>query len=184
MPEGIAQGTWLLAFVTAQRLGELVLARRHTAALLARGGVEHGARHYPLIVALHAVWLIGLWLLAYNHAVDPFWLLLFAILQVARVWVLASLGRRWTTRIIVMPGLPPVARGPYRYMRHPNYVVVACEMAVVPLALGLPVYALVFFLLNLAVLTIRIRAESAALGANSAAKTDTSANLAKPGRTL
>jgi methyltransferase len=170
------EGAWLLAFVTAQRLGELLLARRNTAALLARGGLEVGAGHYLVIVALHAAWLIGLWFLGYNLPVDRGWLVVFAILQAARVWVIASLGPHWTTRIIVMPGAAPVARGPYRLLRHPNYVVVACEIAVVPLALGLPVYALVFFLLNLAILAVRIRVENAALAASAA----TPANLAKP----
>lgn len=170
------EGAWLLAFVTAQRLGELWLARRNTAALLARGGLEVGAGHYLVIVALHAAWLIGLWCLGYHQPVDRGWLVVFAILQAARVWVIASLGPRWTTRIIVMPGAAPVAGGPYRLLRHPNYAVVACEIAVIPLALGLPVYALAFFLLNLAVLTVRIRVENAALAASAA----TAANLAKP----
>jgi methyltransferase len=180
----MAEGAWLLAFVTAQRLCELVLARRNTAVLLKRGGVEFGAGHYPLMVALHAAWLIGLWVLAYDHLVDLSWLALFVVLQAARVWVIASLGQHWTTRIIVMPGLPAVARGPYRIVRHPNYLVVACEITVVPLALGLKAYALAFFLFNLAMLAIRIRAENIALGTNSAGGADAPPNLAKPERTL
>ena len=159
MPEAIL----LVAFVTAQRLGELWLARRNTTALLARGGVELGAEHYPLIVALHTCWLGGLWLLAGDQPLDRMWLVAFILLQAARAWVILSLGARWTTRIIVVPGEAPVTNGPYRFLRHPNYVVVALELAVVPLALGLPVYALVFFLANLAVLSIRVRAENAAL---------------------
>jgi len=159
MPEAIL----LVAFVTAQRLGELWLAHRNTTALLARGGVELGAEHYPLIVALHTCWLGGLWLLAGDQPLDRMWLVAFILLQAARAWVILSLGARWTTRIIVVPGEAPVTNGPYRFLRHPNYVVVALELAVVPLALGLPVYALVFFLANLAVLAIRIRAENAAL---------------------
>lgn len=159
MPEAIL----LVAFITAQRLGELWLARRNTAALLARGGIELGAEHYPLIVALHTCWLAGLWLLAGDEPVDRLWLMAFILLQAARAWVILSLGPRWTTRIIVVPGEAPVTHGPYRFLRHPNYVVVALELAVVPLALDLPVYALVFFLANLVVLAIRIRAENAAL---------------------
>lgn len=153
----------VLALVTAQRLGELVLARRNTARLLAKGGVEVGARHYPLLVALHAAWLIGLWLLAWNRPVSLAWLIAFVILQGLRVWVIASLGGRWTTRIIVLPGASLVKRGPYRFVSHPNYVVVACEIAVLPLAFGLPLYALAFSLLNAGVLFIRIRAEGRAL---------------------
>jgi methyltransferase len=153
----------VLGLVTLQRLGELALARRNTAALRARGAVEAGAAHYPLIVALHAAWLAGLWLLAWDAESDPFWLAVFVVLQVLRIWVLATLGERWTTRILVLPGAPLVRRGPYRLLTHPNYAVVVGEIAVLPLAFGLTWYALVFSLLNAAVLAIRIRAENAAL---------------------
>ena len=153
----------LLALVTLERLAELWLARRNTKTLLAAGAVEFYPGHYPLIVLLHALWLAGLWLLARHNAIDIFWLLIFLLLQVLRVWVLASLGPRWTTRIIVQPGLPLVARGPYKWLSHPNYVVVVGEIAVLPLCLGLPWYALAFSIANAAVLTIRIRAENAAL---------------------
>lgn len=152
----------VLAFVTLQRLGELALARRNTARLLARGAVEHAPGHYPLIVGLHAAWLIGLWGLGWDNAVEPLWLAVFFILQAGRVWVLATLGERWTTRILVLPGAPPVTRGPFRFVRHPNYLVVAGEIAVLPLALGLPLYALAFSLLNAAVLSVRVRAEARA----------------------
>jgi len=104
-----------------------------------------------------------MWVLAYDRSVDPLFLAVVVVLQIARFWVLATLGRRWTIRIIVVPGEKLVARGPYRLMRHPNYAVVAGEFAAVPLALGLPLYALVFTLLNAAVLAIRIPAENAAL---------------------
>ena len=153
----------VLAFVTLQRLGELVLANRHTRALRAQGAYEIGAGHYPLIVATHAAWLAGLWWLGWDRPVDLRLLALFALLQLARVWVIASLGRRWTTRILVLPGAPLVARGPYRFMSHPNYAVVAGEIAVLPLAFGLPGFAVVFSLINAAVLTIRIRCEARAL---------------------
>jgi methyltransferase len=153
----------LLALVTVQRLGELVLARRNTARLLARGAYEVGARHYPLIVALHAAWLIGLWWLAWDAPVQPLWLAIYLLLQAFRAWILLSLGARWTTRIIVLPGEPLVRRGPYRVIPHPNYLLVAAEIAVLPLVFGLWAYALVFTALNAMVLTIRIRAENAAL---------------------
>jgi methyltransferase len=153
----------LLAFVTAQRLGELVLARANTRALLARGGFEVAPGHYPLVVALHAAWLASLWALVAHSAVVPVWLAAYGVLQLARVWVLASLGRRWTTRIIVLPGESLVRRGPYRFVSHPNYWVVIGEIAVLPLALGHPALALVFSVANLAVLAVRIRAENAAL---------------------
>ncbi len=157
----------ILALVTLQRLGELVLARRNTRALLARGAIEIGARHYPLIVAVHAAWLIALWIFGLDQQVDLLALLPFGLLQGARVWILATLGERWTTRIIVLPGEKLVATGPYRYLSHPNYVVVAGEIAVLPLALHLPVVAVVFTILNAIVLTIRIRAETRALAAAS-----------------
>jgi methyltransferase len=153
----------VLTFVTVQRLGELVLARRNTRALLARGAHEVGASHYPLIVVLHAAWLAGLWLLAWDGPVRLIWLAVFIGLQALRVWVIASLGPRWTTRIIILAGAPLVARGPYRFISHPNYVVVAGEMAVLPLAFGLPVYGLIFFLLNAAVLSLRLSVEAKAL---------------------
>lgn len=153
----------ILSLVTAQRLAELIVSRRHTRALLARGAYEVGAGHYPLIVAVHAAWLAALWWLAPGRPV--LWPLigLFALLQGARLWVLATLGERWTTRIIVLPGAPLVARGPFRFVRHPNYLVVIAEIALLPLAFGLWQVALIFSLLNAAVLTVRIRAEEKAL---------------------
>jgi len=158
----------ILALVTLQRLGELVLARHNTRALLARGAIEVDARHYPLIVAVHAAWLIALWIFGRDHEVNLLALAVFVMLQGLRVWILMTLGPRWTTRIIILPGEPLIASGPYRYLSHPNYIVVAGEIAVLPLALHLPVPALVFSVLNTAVLTIRIRAESRALAAMSA----------------
>ena len=153
----------ILLLVTLQRLGELVLSRHNTRRLLARGAVEVGAGHYPLIVAVHALWLITLWWLAPTRPVDGFWLALYVLLQLARIWVLASLGERWTTRIIVPPDAPLVRRGPYRFVNHPNYVVVTGEIAVLPLAFGLWPVALLFTLLNAAVLATRIREENRAL---------------------
>ena len=153
----------VLALVTLERGAELVWARRNTRRLLARGAREEGARHYPLIVALHAAWLAGLWLLAWNRAVSIPWLAVFVVLQAGRLWVLATLGERWTTRIIVLPGESLVRRGPYRWLRHPNYVVVAGEIVALPLAFGLYPYALAFSVLNAAVLYLRIRAEEQAL---------------------
>lgn len=155
----------VLALVAAQRLGELWLARRNTARLLARGAVEHGRGHYPLIVALHAGWLAALALLVPPETPPQWpWLALFLVLQAGRVWVIASLGERWTTRVIVPPGEPLVRRGPYRYLRHPNYLIVVLEIAVLPLAFGAWEIALVFSLLNVLVLAWRLRVEGAALG--------------------
>jgi methyltransferase len=169
----MGEGSLLLAFVTVQRFAELALARRNTLRLRAAGAVEHGRAHYMAVVALHAVWLAGLWVLGYDRPVDRVFLVGFGILQAARIWVIASLGRRWTTRIMVLAGETPVRRGPYRLIRHPNYLIVMLEIAIVPLALGLPLYAAVFFVLNVLVLRVRIRTENAALTwATDAARAD------------
>jgi methyltransferase len=154
----------ILVLVTLQRLGELMLARYNTRALMARGAIEVGAAHYPLVVAAHTAWLIALWVFGRNQEVNLPALAVFVALQLLRVWVLATLGSRWTTRIIVLPGEALVASGPYRYLAHPNYAVVVGEIALLPLALHLPLLALVFTALNAAALIIRIRAESRALG--------------------
>jgi methyltransferase len=154
----------ILALVTVQRLSELWLSRRNTRRLLARGAREHGRGHYPLIVAVHALWLVSLWWLARSRPVDGFWLGLFVLLEIARIWVLATLGPRWTTRIIVLPEAPLVRSGPYRFVNHPNYWVVIGEIAVLPLVFGLWQVALAFTLLNAIVLAIRIRSENRALG--------------------
>lgn len=160
----------ILALVSLQRLGELAIARRNTARLLARGGVEVGAGHYPLIVALHAAWLAGLWLLAWDRPTDLGWLAAYLILQALRAWTLLSLGGRWTTRIIIVPGERLVRRGPYRLVPHPNYAVVAGEIAVLPLVFHMPAYAAVLSALNAGVLFVRTRAEDRALAASQASE--------------
>ena len=154
----------ILALVTVQRVSELWLSRRNTRRLLAQGAREHGSGHYPLIVAVHALWLATLWWLAPDRPIDAFWLAMFVLLEIARIWVLATLGPRWTTRIIVLPPAPLVRRGPYRFVNHPNYWVVIGEIAVLPLVFGLWQVALVFTLLNAIALTVRIHAENRALG--------------------
>jgi len=156
-------GFVILALVTLQRLGELWLSNRNTGRLLARGAQEAGAKHYPLIVAVHALWLAALWWVAPGRPINPIWLGLYIVLQLLRIWVIASLRDRWTTRIIVLPDAPLVGRGPYRFVAHPNYVVVVAEIAVLPLVFGLWWVAVLFSLLNAAVLTIRIREEDRAL---------------------
>ena len=154
----------VLALVTLQRLGELWLSNRNTRRLLARGAHETGASHYPLIVAVHVLWLAVLWWLAPGRPIDGFWLAMFVLLELARIWVVTSLGSRWTTRIIILPDEPLVRRGPYRLVDHPNYLVVVGEIAVLPLVFGLWQVALIFSLLNAAILTVRIRHENRALG--------------------
>jgi methyltransferase len=154
----------ILGLVTIQRGAELLVSRANTRRLLAAGGHEVAAGHYPLIVALHISWLVTLWDLASGQPISLPFLLLFAMIELGRVWVLRTLGRRWTTRIIVVPGETLVASGPYHFVDHPNYWVVAGEIAVLPLVFGLWPVALIFSLLNAAVLYVRIRAENRALG--------------------
>ncbi len=153
----------LLALVTLQRCGELVWGRMNERRLRGLGAQEVGAPHYPLIVLLHAAWMVALWVYGWNKPLVWPWVALFAVLQLGRVWVLSALGRRWTTRVLVLPGETLVRRGPYRFVSHPNYVVVAWEIFVLPLAFGLGWLSLLFGLANLAALTLRIRVEARAL---------------------
>jgi len=156
----------ILLLVTLQRLSELWIAKRNTAWLIEQGAHEVAPGHYPLIVILHSAWLIGLWVLAYNLEPSFLWLGLFLVLQAGRLWVLTTLGRRWTTRIIILPNAPLVDGGPFRFVSHPNYCVVIAEIFVLPMVFGLVWYALLFSVLNAIVLTIRIRAENEALAAS------------------
>ena len=153
----------LLGAVTAERIAELFLARRNTAALLAKGAVEVAPGHYPAIVVMHALWLANLWIFGTSRVINPAWLAVFLSLQVLRAWVLMTLGPRWTTRIIILPGAPLVTSGPYRILSHPNYLIVVGEIAVLPLCLGLHWLALIFSAANAILLWIRIRAETIAL---------------------
>ena len=156
----------VVLLVAAQRLGELVLAQRNTKRLLQEGGREIGARHYPLFVLLHGGWLAAMFLLIPSSApVSVPLLAIFVVLQLLRVWIVLTLGRYWTTRIITVPGAPLVRRGPYRFLRHPNYVVVIGEIAQLPLAFGAWQIALLFSILNLVLLRHRIRIEDTALAA-------------------
>lgn len=160
----------LLALVGVERLVELVVSRRHVRALVARGAVEAGASHYPLMVAVHAALLIG----AAAEVVllrRPFlpWLgwpmlALVAATMALRYWAVVTLGERWTTRVLVLPGAPLVAQGPFRYLPHPNYLAVTVEVVALPLVHTAWITALACGLANAGVLALRIRAEDAALG--------------------
>ncbi|HUO02621.1 MAG TPA: isoprenylcysteine carboxylmethyltransferase family protein [Rhizomicrobium sp.] len=154
----------IIFLVVLQRLGELILANRNTQRLKAQGATEIGAGHYPLIVLLHAVWLLAvLWLLPAGLEISWPWLILFALLQAARVWVVMSLGPYWTTRIISVPGKPLIKTGPYRFVRHPNYIVVAGEILALPMAFHETLVAIFFSLANAAILFWRIREEEIGL---------------------
>ena len=154
----------VFAYVVIQRLGELAYANANTRRLLAEGGREHGASHYPLFIVLHGGWLISIALFA-KPTDAPNLLLLNAFIatQTFRFWTLASIGRWWTTRIISAPHFPTVKRGPYRYIKHPNYALVVVEIALLPLLLGASAMALTFSILNAALLWWRIKVENAVL---------------------
>ena len=139
------------------------MAERNTRRLLARGAFEVGRSHYPAMVAIHSAWLVTLWLLGPGAPIQLWPLAIYIALQVARLWVIATLGKRWTTRIIILPGAPLVRHGPYRWLDHPNYLVVVAEIAILPLVFGLPGVAAVFSVLNALILWVRIREENRAL---------------------
>ena len=163
----------ILGLVTAQRAAELVLSYRNTSRLMARGAVEVAPKHYPLMVAVHALWLGALWVFGRDQPVNVAALIVYLALQGSRFWVMRTLGGRWTTRIIVLPGEPLVSAGPYRFLTHPNYAVVAGEIATLPLVVGLPWLGVLFTILNAAVLVIRVRAENRALEPSRSVATQT-----------
>ncbi|HEX9448662.1 MAG TPA: isoprenylcysteine carboxylmethyltransferase family protein [Dongiaceae bacterium] len=154
----------VLLLVIVQRLAELRVARRHTRHLLSQGGYEVGANHYPLIVAIHTGWLLALLALLVTGSarLQLVPLCLYLILQPLRLWVMMSLGQYWTTRVIVLPQAPLIRRGPYRLFRHPNYLIVVMEIALLPLAFGAWHIALLFSGLNAAALSLRLGVESGA----------------------
>jgi methyltransferase len=161
----------LLVVITFERLAELVVSQRHAAELLRRGGVEYGQRHFPVMVALHAALLVGCWLepIALHRTFVP--ALTYSMIAVVvaanalRWWCIATLGTRWTARVIVLPGIPVVGSGPYRWFAHPNYVAVIVEGAALPLAGSAWITACTFTALNAALLTVRLRCETRALAA-------------------
>ena len=154
----------IVGFLVLQRLAELAFARRNQRALAARGAIEVGRRHYPALVALHAAWLMAL-----LGTIDPWTpastplLVVFILLQFGRLWVLTTLGSRWTTRVMVLPGAQRIRSGPYRYVNHPNYLIVIGEIAVTPMMFGAWTLAAVASVLNLLLLRIRVGVENAAL---------------------
>ncbi|MDX1426145.1 MAG: isoprenylcysteine carboxylmethyltransferase family protein [Kiloniellales bacterium] len=164
MSEALGVPQIVVLLVALQRAAELVYANRNSRRLLAAGAIEHGRRHYPLLVLLHAAWLAAVFFLVPPEA-PVIWPLIavYLLLQAARLWAVASLGRFWTTRVITLPGAPLVRRGPYRWLKHPNYLIVAAEIAVLPLAFGAWALALGFSLANAGLLAARIRVEDEAL---------------------
>ena len=157
-----------VAFIALQRGLELLLSHRHERALRAKGAYERGAGHYPVVVGLHAGWLVSMLLEGWVRGVElsilwPFWLALFVGGQALRYWAILSLGERWTTRIVILPGASLIERGPYKHLQHPNYLAVALEIFSAPLIFGASFTALAFTLLNVGVMLLRIRTETRAL---------------------
>jgi len=155
---------WIVLAIALLRAGELIHAERNARRLLAMGGHAPGDRHYPAIVGLHAAWLVTLWW-AGRTLLEPDWLLFgfFVVLELARLWIIVTLGRFWTTRIITVPGAPLVQSGPYRWMRHPNYLVVALEIPLLLYAFSVPGLAVLFGAANILLLAHRIQVEEDAL---------------------
>ena len=166
---GLPAFTVLVALVGLERLAELVVSKRNAAWSFERGGVESGRNHYPVMVVLHSGFLVAMlveaWVRRPQVAPVLAWSMLALVLaaQALRWWCIAILGRRWNTRVIVVPGLAPVNRGPYRLFPHPNYVAVVVEGAALPLVHAAWLTAAVFTVANAALLTVRIRVEDAAL---------------------
>ena len=169
MPETLGLPQWIVLAVVLQRLAELAIAQRNTARLMAQGGTEIGRAHYFPIVAIHAAWLVAIFVrVPPDAALNTALLVAFLMLQLGRVWVIASLGRYWTTRIITLPGAPLVTSGPYRWFRHPNYIIVALELAILPLAFADWIVAAAFTGANAALMSIRIPMENKALATRRA----------------
>jgi methyltransferase len=166
---GVWAFTVVILLVALERLAELVVSNRNAAWSLERGGRETGQGHYPFMVVLHSALLVGALVEAWVRRPDVpaalAWTMLALLLasQALRWWCITTLGRRWNTRVIVVPGMEPVRRGPYRLLSHPNYVAVVVEGLALPLLHAAWVTALVFTVANAALLTVRIRTENAAL---------------------
>jgi len=159
----------LVAVVAVQRLAELALSRRHEHGLRRQGAYEVGAGHYPWMVAVHTAFLascgLEVWFLKppFRPALAVAMLGVLTLATALRYWAVSTLGRRWTTRVLILPGAPRIRRGPYRFFAHPNYLAVVLEIAALPLVHGAWRTAVVFTLLDAAVLGVRIRAEEKGL---------------------
>lgn len=153
-----------ISFFILQRLSELVVAKKNEKWLRASGAIEYGKTHYPLIVLLHSLFIgsmIGEFWVRPNSNFDPIFFILFIILLSLKIWIIRSLGKYWNTKILRIPGSPPIQKGLYKYVRHPNYIIVICEFIVVPMVFHLYYTAVIFTLLNAIILSIRIKVENA-----------------------
>jgi len=155
-----------ISFVILLRIGELVLSKSNEKWLLRNGAVEYGQKHYPFIVALHVLFIISV-IFEYSRQPNPtyslFFIIFYFVLLAFKAWVILSLGKFWNTRIYHVPNIPLIKKGPYRYFKHPNYLIVIAEIAVIPLIFNLYYTAITFSLLNAIMLFTRIKEENIAL---------------------
>lgn len=158
--------TLFISFVILLRIGELILSKRNEKWLLQNGAIEYGQKHYPLIVALHVFFIVSL-IVEYSMkeavSYNSFLLVLYFLLLVFKAWIILSLGKFWHTKIYHVPNYPLIKKGPYRYFKHPNYMIVIIEIAVIPLIFHLYFTAVIFFVFNAIMLTVRIKAENRVL---------------------
>jgi len=155
-----------MCFLIIQRLSELYVASRTEKWLLQHGAVEYGKEHYPYMVAMHTLFIVSLiaeYIWSDSTATNYFWIVCFFILIVIKVLVIATLGNYWNTKIYKVPGSRPVATGIYKYVKHPNYIIVVLEIAIIPLSFHLYYTAIIFTILNALMLTVRIRKENEVL---------------------
>jgi methyltransferase len=155
--------TIFILFVIIQRLSELYIARRNEKWLLAQGAVEYGQSHYPFMVLMHTLFIMAMvveYLFSVNKQLDWVFLVLFIALLCFKFWALSSLGKYWNTKIYRVPGSGPVKKGPYKLFKHPNYFIVVCEIAIIPLVFHLYYTAIIFSVLNVVMLSVRIRVEN------------------------
>lgn len=159
-----------MTVVIIQRLTELTIAKRNEKQLLSEGAVEYGSDHYKFIVLLHVLFFISLvveFILRGSHSelntINYLFLVFFIILQVSRIWVLKTLGKYWNTKILRTHGIQLIRSGPYKYLKHPNYIIVVCEIFTIPMIFNLYYTAIIFTILNALILTVRIKVENEAL---------------------
>jgi methyltransferase len=154
-----------IVFVVCIRIGELIISRRNEKWLLENGAVEYGHGHYPFIVALHTLFIVSMLIEYYLKPVNLNWvyLLAFIALILSKIWIITSLGVFWNTKIYRIAGYSLIKKGPYKYVKHPNYIIVVLEIFVIPMTFGLYYTAIIFTLLNFIMLSIRIKVENKAL---------------------
>jgi len=155
-----------ISFVILLRIGELILSKRNEKWLLQHGAIEYGQKHYPFIVVLHVLFIVSM-IIEYTtkqtKTFNPFLLVFFLLFLIFKVWIILSLGKFWNTKIYHIPSFPLIKKGPYKYFKHPNYLVVVAEIAVIPLVFGLYCTSIAFTVLNFIMLSVRVKEENKVL---------------------